>query len=513
MKIKFVTFILIICCFACMCSCSEKKDKLITKNEELKGKTIGMLTGTNSDMVINEFYSNDAKIKYYNTSADVITALDTGKVDSMVTDKPLAEYINVVTPIYRVIDPPMKVSSYGIIFKKNTKKSEKLCKEFNKFIEESNKNGLADKLYNKWCSNDNSKYTVDYKSLKNKKGVLTMATSSSMGPPYAFIRNNKFVGYDLDYAYHFCKENGYALKIEDYDFGALFAGALNKCDFAAACITITAERKESVLFTEPYSSGGYVNMVRTRNVSGADDSFFGIIKEGFERTFIREGRWKLFVDGVICTLKIIIFAVVFGAIVGTLLALIYYKQFRVFNKIMDILIYFIQGVPVVIFLMILYYIVFEKSNMLNTTVTYIAFAIIFGIDVLDLLNVSIATVNSKQKEAAYALGYSQIETFFKITIPIAMKFFLPVCKTKIKMLVKETAVVGYIAVQDITKVGDIVRSRTFDPFFSLISVTIIYFIIMAIFNIIINLTQRKLDPRFRKKDRILKGVRVRKSAM
>ena len=124
------------------------------------------------------------------------------------------------------------------------------------------------------------------------------------------------------------------------------------------------------------------------------------------------------------------------------------------------------------------------------------------------MKIGVGAIDRGQYEAAYALGHSNIQTFYRIILPQAIPHVLPAYQGEIIGLLKATAVVGYIAVQDLTKMGDIVRSRTYEAFFPLIAVTIIYFILESLFTFVINRIRFVCDPKNRKPEQILKGVDI-----
>ena len=165
----------------------------------------------------------------------------------------------------------------------------------------------------------------------------------------------------------------------------------------------------------------------------------------------------------------------------------------------------VQGMPVVVLLMILYYVVF--GNISGTAVAVIGFTLTFGAAVVDLLRMGVGTVDPGQYEASVALGFSGRTTFYRIILPQALPHILPAYKSEIVSLIKAAAVVGYIAVQDLTKVGDIVRSRTYEAFFPLIAVTVIYFLLEGLMAFLVSKIQVRLNPRRRKPESILKGVK------
>ena len=120
----------------------------------------------------------------------------------------------------------------------------------------------------------------------------------------------------------------------------------------------------------------------------------------------------------------------------------------------------------------------------------------------------VGMIDPGQYEAAYALGHSNRHTFYRVILPQAIPHVLPAYRGEIVSLLKATAVVGYIAVRDLTKMGDIVRSRTYEAFFPLIAVTVIYFVLEGIMNALIRWLQKWIDPKKRSKERILKGVKT-----
>ena len=164
--------------------------------------------------------------------------------------------------------------------------------------------------------------------------------------------------------------------------------------------------------------------------------------------------------------------------------------------------------PVVVLLMILYYIVFGSVPISSILVAVAGFTLTFGASVYGLLKMGVSAVDPGQYEAAYALGHTERHTFFRIILPQAVPRILPAYQSEIIGLIKATAIVGYIAIQDLTKVGDIVRSRTYDAFFPLIAITVIYFGLEALFGFAVSRIRVSIDPRKRSRERILKGVKT-----
>lgn len=202
----------------------------------------------------------------------------------------------------------------------------------------------------------------------------------------------------------------------------------------------------------------------------------------FTRTFIEEGRYKLFLTGIKNTVVIAFFATLIGIVIGLFVAIIRYSAKRnrklfIFGKIADLYVTVIRGTPVVVQLMIMYYTVF--SNMDNAVlIAIITFGINSGAYVAEIARAGIESVDKGQMEAGLSLGLNNARTMFLIILPQAVKNILPALGNEFIALLKETSVVGFIPVIDLTNAGNIVRSRTFDPFFSLYSVAIGYLILV-----------------------------------
>ena len=162
--------------------------------------------------------------------------------------------------------------------------------------------------------------------------------------------------------------------------------------------------------------------------------------------------------------------------------------------------------PILIFLMVLYYLIFGRVAVSGITVAVIGFTVTFGASVYSLLCSGVDTVDKGQTEGAYALGVGSRRTFFEIILPQAIPHILPAYKREIGSLIQGTSIVGYIAVQDLTKMGDIVRGRTYEAFFPLVVVAIIYVLLSVLVNFAIGRVIDRIDPRKRAREAILKGV-------
>jgi polar amino acid transport system substrate-binding protein len=271
-------------------------------------------------------------------------------------------------------------------------------------------------------------------------------------------------------------------------------------DIVVGGMTVTEERKEMVLFSPPVFDGGTVVVMKTPEAgdeAATTDSlgFFDSLKLSFEKTFVRESRWKLVANGIGVTIFISILSAVFGTVLGFLICLMRLSRNKVADGIAITYIRILQGTPMVVLLMILFYVVFARTGLDGVWVAIIGFGMNFAAYVSEMMRTGIQAVDKGQMEAALALGYTKPRAFFKIVFPQAARHFLPVYQGEFISLVKMTSVVGYIAIHDLTKASDIIRSRTYEAFFPLVTTAIIYFIIAWVLTRVLTAIQRRLEPK------------------
>jgi polar amino acid transport system substrate-binding protein len=223
-----------------------------------------------------------------------------------------------------------------------------------------------------------------------------------------------------------------------------------------------------------------VLLVRKASIAaddGSDLSFIKGVGESFYNNILLENRYLLILDGLKTTVFISIFACLLGTLLGALVCFMRMSKHRSLSQTAKTFIAVMRGTPVLVLLMLIFYVVFASVNINATLVAVIAFGLNFGAYVSEMFRTSIEGVDKGQTEAGVATGFTKLQTFYYIVMPQAVKQVLPVYQGEFISLIKMTSVVGYIAVQDLTKASDIIRSRTFDAFFPLVMVAVLYFIL------------------------------------
>ena len=218
--------------------------------------------------------------------------------------------------------------------------------------------------------------------------------------------------------------------------------------------------------------------------------------DSFYKTLIYDDRYKYILEGLKNTLVIAFFAILIGIILGILISLVKnrYKENgrgKILNGIANIYVTIIRGTPAVLQLMILYYVIFKKVDINIVIVGIISFGLNSAAYVSEIIRAGIDSVDIGQKEAARSLGLSYKQEMFNIVLPQAIKNVLPALGNEFITLLKETSVAGYIGITELIKASDIIASNTFDYFFPLIIVAIIYLILTLGLSKLLGVFERK----------------------
>lgn len=218
--------------------------------------------------------------------------------------------------------------------------------------------------------------------------------------------------------------------------------------------------------------------------------------EALYDNLIAKDRWRYIVDGLVTTLQITFFAVIIGVILGFVVAIIrstYEKthKLKLLNAICQVYLTVFRGTPVVVQLLIMYYVIFVsvKSKLL---VASLAFGINSGAYVAEIIRGGIQSIDEGQFEGGRSLGFNYTQTMVYIILPQVLKNVLPSLANEFIVLLKETSVSGYIAMQDLTKGGDIIRSQTYNAMVPLFIVAAIYLAMVMLFSYLIRILERRL---------------------
>ena len=482
----------------------------ISKLEDIADKKIGVFTGTVHDAFVARTYPK-AQIFRFESVPDMMLAVRGEKIDACMYDAVTARMVIKKNPDLAVLSNDVLDMPLGIGF---NKKNPELTREFNAFLKEIRADGTYDQIYKRWILEDAETAVMPQINIPSG-GKKLVAGISVEDLPYIAFMNGRYVGFDIEILSRFAEKNNYNLKFSEMEFPALVAAlAAGKVDLIADGIAISEERQKQIDFSDSYAMFKTAVVVTKKNLTGSSGeniiqkelSFFENVAESFQNNILKEKRYLLILDGLWVTILISIFSAIFGTLFGGLICFMRMSKNALLSGIARGYISLLRGTPVLVLLMIIFYVVFASVNINPVLVAIFAFGLNFAAYVSEMFRTSIESIDKGQKEAGIAGGFTKVQTFINIIMPQAMRHVLPVYKGEFISLVKMTSIVGYIAVQDLTKAGDIIRSRTFDAFFPLIMAAVIYLFIAWLLTLALDYVEVSVDPK-RKRIKRLEEVK------
>ncbi len=483
----------------------------------LSGKTAGVMTGTPQDTIVKAAVP-DAEILYFNSMSDLILALQSGKIDFLCVSS--VNYYSLADqyPDLGYLDVALASFDVGAIFPMSDG-SDALRAQFNEYVAKITASGELAQLQDYWLMPHDWE-DVDIPET-GENGVLHMATSNTM-KPFSMELNGKDAGFDIAIAAGFCKEYGYGLRIDNVDFAGVLSGiASGMYDFAAGQVSWTEERAQSVRFSDFYYTQRLVPIVRASDYEAGEVVCVGSGENGddgsdtsgqsgaetganpvwtsIRRTLVDQDRWKSVLSGLGTTLVITVAGFALANVLGALLCALSLSGNRALGIVSRVYAGLMQGIPIVVILMVLYYVVLAGAKLSNVVVASLGFGLVFAAYLGQLFEGGIRGVDAGQWEAALASGLTKRQAFLGIILPQAARTSLTGYFTNLISLMKGTAVVGYIAVADLTKAGDVIRSATYEAFVPILTVAALYLVLTCLILLVMELVKRALTrPRSRK---------------
>ncbi len=216
------------------------------------------------------------------------------------------------------------------------------------------------------------------------------------------------------------------------------------------------------------------------------------IWQGIYTNLISDSRYLLLLDGLKNTLLLSVFSLIIGTGIGFLMAFLRLSKNRGLRMISGIYIDVIRGTPSFVQLLIIYFVVFGSVNINKILSGAIAFGINSGGYVAEIIRAGIQSIDIGQTEAGRSLGLTKAQTMRLVVIPQAIKNILPALANEFIVLIKETSVAGYIAVEELTKAAMMIQSRTYNAFYPLIAIAVIYYIIIKILTILFAQIEKRM---------------------
>lgn len=500
-RLRMILFFMVVFAAAVsVCACGRKEEPepvKIQSVDDLAGKNIGVQIGTTGDIYASDYEGDEAgtKITRFNKGTDAVQSLRQGKVDCVIIDEQPAKAFIEKNPDLSILQEEFAVEDYAIcIAKGNTDLKNKI----NNALSELKEDGTLQSIIDNYIGDD-TKGKSPYKQkegVTGANGTLTMATNVSF-PPYEYYEGNTAMGIDVDMAHAIADKLDMKLEISDIEFDSIIVAVQSgKADVGIAGMTVTEDRLKNIDFTDSYTTAKQVIIVKDK--AGVEKAS---LKDRIYQCFVEKARWKYFPQGMLNTVLITLFAGIIGIMLGFVMAAVRaandmigkkHALLRIGNAVVKIYLTIFRGTPVLVQLLIMYYVVFASVNVSPVIVAILAFGLNSAAYVAEAIRSGIMALDIGQYEAGRSLGFTYGQTMRYIILPQAIKNSLPAMCNEFIALLKESSIVGYIGMIDVTKAGDIIRGNTYEAMIPLFSVAIMYLITVMILTALVNRLERRL---------------------
>jgi His/Glu/Gln/Arg/opine family amino acid ABC transporter permease subunit len=482
--------------------CAKQATPIKSVND-LADKRIGILSCTLYDKLAGERFPA-ARILRFNTTADMGLALKAGQLDALIISMGPGREMAKANPEIAILTEDFFTSQIGVGFSKN---NPALRERFNAYLKDVQSDGSLEAQRRKWFEQDITKVKMPQYPPQPTGQKIVAGVSAGDLPVSAYV-NGEYVGFDIEMIRNFAQRQQLQVEFVPLEFSALIASlASGKVDMIADSLSITEERQKLVDFSKPYMLEKTFVLVLKTNLAGQSGdvkaaaptkSWSAELADRIHSNLWQENRYLLILDGLKTTLIISVLSLLLGTLLGAAVCYLRMSSRPLLRRPAQLYISLMRGIPLLVLLMITYYVIFANSSISPIIVAVLAFGMNLAAYVAEMFRTAITSIDKGQTEAGIAGGFTPLQTFVYIILPQATSRVLPVYKGEVISLVKMTSIVGYVAVQDLTKASDIIRSRTFDAFFPLILTAVLYFAIAALLLQILEVIEIRTDPRRRR---------------
>ncbi len=474
------------------------------KDLEDNGIRIGVASELNIQKEISERFPN-AEISYY-IPVNGFEALKSGKIDAYINGKDQFQ-----AAIYgglsgvKILEDEYLLTREVAFGMSRYSTYPDFEKRVNEFVDDMRQQGVIEEVYDRWIVKKERTIPSDIPKPLNPEHTIVIGTNGEL-VPYTYYEGSELTGAEIEIAYRLAAYLNADVRFVTASWDGLITGlSSGKFDIVASNLYIDESRKKTIDYSKPYFDVNMAYLVRDNDQ--AKVGFFQGLMDRLHHTLIENDRWLTLLEGLRTTLVITFGSFLLANIIGAVFCAMAMSLSRLLKGIAAISTCIMQGTPIVVLLMIIYYIIFARSDISGTVVSIICFGMSTGASLALNFKSALIGVEKGQWEAAYSLGFTRLQTFFGVVAPQAAVGLIPLYFNELIYLMKGTAVVGYVAVMDLTKMGDIIRSATFDAFVSLFVVALIYLLMAWIMIKAADLLLKRVDPMLRK--RIVKGVKVK----
>jgi amine acid ABC transporter, permease protein, 3-TM region, His/Glu/Gln/Arg/opine family len=486
---RFRTFLMLLSLLLPACSGRQAApDGMPACLEDLEGHTVAVAGGSATDLLLSQYEGID--LMRINIG-DMPVAVKSGRAEFAMMQEIQYDANQLDAQGFRKCFNGILKGLSAVAFRKDDIRT---CEDFNSFLREMRSSGEYDRWYGNWIHHLDS-MVVETEKLPVPGEGKKVTVGITLVFPYIFIRNDTLAGMEIDLFNRFCRSKGYTPEYSIVQFPALIPSLnANKIDVILSHIMVTPERARQVLFSDEYLEGSQCCFGLDpgwKNAAGT--GILARTRESIRQNLVEEDRWKLLAGGLGVTLELSLLSLLLAILLGALLCYLRMRPGAAVSGMTRVFVDVIRGIPVLVILMIMCYVIFARAHLSGVTVAVFSFGLFYGACFSEVFRTGMLSVDRGQWEAGAALGLNKMQVFRLIAFPQALKRIVPVFKGDVVSLIKSTSIVGYVAVLDLTSAGDIIRTRTLDAFFPLVLVSIIYIILSRVSGALLDALDRKLN--------------------
>ena len=487
MNVRFLRPAIIFLILALSSCKGEDKEWLDPQCEaDLSGFCVTAVSGTIYDIELTK--RADIQRILFKSTADCLEALDRGMVDVYVDDDDT------------FTEPELKRQKLKIAFRGSMElptafgfqKGGELRDKFNVFLDSLGRDGSLERMREFWVNPDGVPFETIPEIEAFTEGVPLRVGTASMREPNSYVANGVWVGFEVELIKRFAAWIKRPVVISHFDVPSLIFGLqTGNVDIMMGSITITEERQKSIDFSVPYEIKHPAYYVIDRESEIHNAAFFSRIGDSFYQNLILDKRWSYITRGLMKTLDLTVLSVFFGSLLGILLCAMARSRKKWMKDFVSVYALLMHGLPMLVLLLFMFYVVFSGTSVNALIVAVVAFSMNFASSASGIFSSSIDAIPKGQTEAGLALGFTKFGTFTNIVLPQAIQKGLSSFKGACIGLLKNTSIVGYIGVLDLTKASDLIRSRTFDAFVPLLIISVVYLILAWAIGALLDLALKK----------------------
>ncbi len=472
----------------------------LTEQEELLGSArLGVYEGGLTSIYAEEDFPHATLLEYENVFG-IASALGAGKVDYGLVPLESARLFMQSNPDFSYLSPG--VCDFGIRIGV-AKGNDDLLQRVNAAIATLSADGTLDAVQKKWF--EDADYSLDDIPVREDGELLRVAVCGS-DEPVSFVYDGQLVGCDVEIAMRIAYELGMRVEFQDMAFPSELTAVTSGTADLAMHYAYSKERAERIDFSDPLYTERWVAMFKVE--SDAVLSPLEALTSNFTKAFVAESRWQMVLEGLGVTLAIALASFALGTLGGAFLCWLG-RRGGTCAAFAHGYVRIVTGIPTLVWLLLLYYVVFKNSSIPGGLVAIICLGLESSAPLSGVFQMGLSSVGAGQVEACAALGLSRRQTMRHVVMPQALVSVWKLYSGQLTGLIKATSIVGYVAVTDLTKASDIIRSRTFEALFPLVSTALVYLAVILAFSWLLGLVARRFNPRHRDAARILKGIEVR----